>query len=314
MVIVMPGIYVAATYARGAGLARGLDWVRGLVGVWALGVLVAVVLMYPFVGGAPVTVVPRAARAAPGGEDLRRDVVGGAPGPVDDRHAGELAHPGELAARVVARAALHLLDVARRAGPRSPAPCARCPRRRRVRARGPRPATPSASIWSTRASMRVIELLALHHQADQQRRCGGRRPSTAAIRRRAARARRRRAAPARGRSAGGRWVRSSRPPTARVAARIGVQGGRTAALELGHPALAHALGRGGPQAQLGQRGAQVEAGAADDDRPPPGRQQAVDLGVRELGVLAGAEAWHRPAGTRAAGARAGHARRGWRRR
>ena len=41
--------------------------------------------------------------------------------------------------------------------------------------------------------------------------------------------------------------------------------------------------------ELGERRAQVQAGASDDDRPPAGREQRVDLGVRELGVLADAE-------------------------
>jgi predicted membrane-bound dolichyl-phosphate-mannose-protein mannosyltransferase len=49
MVIVMPGIYVAAAYAAALAWRTRRTWVRGLVGVWALGVVVAVVLMYPFV-------------------------------------------------------------------------------------------------------------------------------------------------------------------------------------------------------------------------------------------------------------------------
>jgi hypothetical protein len=49
MVIVMPGVYVAATYAAVLGWRLGRLWLRGLIGVWAFGVLVAVVLMYPFV-------------------------------------------------------------------------------------------------------------------------------------------------------------------------------------------------------------------------------------------------------------------------
>ncbi len=49
MVIVMPGIYVSATYAAVLGWRLGRTWLRGLIGVWAFGVLVAVVLMYPFV-------------------------------------------------------------------------------------------------------------------------------------------------------------------------------------------------------------------------------------------------------------------------
>ena len=42
-----------------------------------------------------------------------------------------------------------------------------------------------------------------------------------------------------------------------------------------------------PQVQLGQRGAQVEAGAADDDRAPARGEQPVDLGVGAAGVVAG---------------------------
>ncbi|MGH2896047.1 MAG: glycosyltransferase family 39 protein [Solirubrobacteraceae bacterium] len=48
MVVVMPGICVAATYAAALGWRLGRTWLRALVGVWAFGVLVAVVLMYPF--------------------------------------------------------------------------------------------------------------------------------------------------------------------------------------------------------------------------------------------------------------------------
>jgi hypothetical protein len=68
-----------------------------------------------------------------------------------------------------------------------------------------------------------------------------------------------------------------------------VQRGRAAGLELGDPALAHALGGDGAQAEFGERGAQVQAGSADDDRPPALGEQAVDLGVGQLGVLTGAE-------------------------
>jgi hypothetical protein len=49
MVVVMPGIYVAATYAAALGWRRGRTWLRAVIGVWALGVLVACVLLYPFV-------------------------------------------------------------------------------------------------------------------------------------------------------------------------------------------------------------------------------------------------------------------------
>ena len=64
---------------------------------------------------------------------------------------------------------------------------------------------------------------------------------------------------------------------------------RAVALERVLPVLADA-GRGRrAQIELGERGAQVEAGASDDQRPPAGRQQPVDLGVGEAGVGAGAE-------------------------
>ena len=75
----------------------------------------------------------------------------------------------------------------------------------------------------------------------------------------------------------------------RAARELGVQRRRPAPLELGGPVLARALGRRRSQIELGERRAQVQAGAADDDRAPPGGQQPIDLGVRELGVLADAE-------------------------
>ena len=49
MVIVMPGIYLAATYVASLGWRRRNRWLRGAILLWALGVIVAVVLMYPFV-------------------------------------------------------------------------------------------------------------------------------------------------------------------------------------------------------------------------------------------------------------------------
>ena len=49
MVVVMPGIYVSAVYAAALGWRLGRTWLRSAIGVWAFGVIVAVVLMYPFV-------------------------------------------------------------------------------------------------------------------------------------------------------------------------------------------------------------------------------------------------------------------------
>ena len=49
MVIVMPGLYLAATYLASRLWRRRHRWSTALVAVWAVGVLAAVVLMYPFV-------------------------------------------------------------------------------------------------------------------------------------------------------------------------------------------------------------------------------------------------------------------------
>src|SRR5205807_9581873 len=52
-----------------------------------------------------------------------------------------------------------------------------------------------------------------------------------------------------------------------------VQRRRAAPLELGYPALAHALGGWGPQVELGERRAQVQPGPTHDDRPPARLEQ-----------------------------------------
>jgi hypothetical protein len=49
MVVVMPGVYVAAVYLISLGWQRRRLWLRVLIGLWALSVAVGVVLMYPFV-------------------------------------------------------------------------------------------------------------------------------------------------------------------------------------------------------------------------------------------------------------------------
>ena len=49
MVVVMPGIYVAATYAVALGWRQRRGWLSGLIGVWGLSVVVAAALLYPFV-------------------------------------------------------------------------------------------------------------------------------------------------------------------------------------------------------------------------------------------------------------------------
>ena len=62
-----------------------------------------------------------------------------------------------------------------------------------------------------------------------------------------------------------------------------------AAGNLGFEPLAHPGRRRRPEVHVGERGAQVEAGAADDDRPPAGREGRVDLGVRERHELSDRE-------------------------
>jgi hypothetical protein len=49
MVIVMPGIYVAVTYLISRAWRLRKNWLSALVGLWAVAVLAAGVLMYPFV-------------------------------------------------------------------------------------------------------------------------------------------------------------------------------------------------------------------------------------------------------------------------
>ncbi|MGO9882072.1 MAG: glycosyltransferase family 39 protein [Solirubrobacteraceae bacterium] len=49
MVIVMPGLYMAATYLASRLWRLRRRWSTAVVSIWALGVVVAVVLMYPFV-------------------------------------------------------------------------------------------------------------------------------------------------------------------------------------------------------------------------------------------------------------------------
>jgi hypothetical protein len=49
MVVVMPGIYAGVAYLLALGWRRHTRWLSALTLVWGLGVLVAVVVMYPFV-------------------------------------------------------------------------------------------------------------------------------------------------------------------------------------------------------------------------------------------------------------------------
>ena len=49
MVIVMPGLYVSGVWLASRLWRRRRIWSQALVGAWALAVVAAVVLMYPFV-------------------------------------------------------------------------------------------------------------------------------------------------------------------------------------------------------------------------------------------------------------------------
>ena len=157
-----------------------------------------------------------------------------------------------------------------------PEPCAT---RRLASAVRTSSAAPAATIASTRASMRVVQLVAVHGQAEQR---------GLAV-----------AAP---RSTGPRWKGAERSRASRAPS-----GGRCACRRSGGPpprapressaCRAPRPARGqirldvGPDVggyrrahlELGQRRSQVEAGAADDDRAAPRVEQAIDLGVRQLG-------------------------------
>ena len=224
--------------------------------------------------------------SAPPIDQLARDVGGLPPGDVDHRCVRQLAHPRQLAARVVARPALHPLDVPgeQLLEPQRPA-------RRGRGVGGGRQDLLARAGRNHRLHARVdppVQRVAIHHQPGEQRRhAGARGPqlvvavaiasspisssssartirwlSVGAIASAAQGARR----------ASSAW--SSRGPRSRIRR---AQRSRTAGV------------RWRAQLELGQRRPQVQPGAADDDRPPAVGERAVDLGVRQLRVAAGAE-------------------------
>ena len=205
---------------------------------------------------------------------------------------GELAHPRELALGEVARAALHRLDVAGAAAPRSRAPCA------------PSSDAPAACGGADlvdragrdhRVDARVdprVQRLALHDEPDEARRVArlGGPQLVRAPRRGLELAELEQLERADDPAAVARLDRP-RPPTARAARELRVQRLRAAAVELGLPARADLVGRRRAQREVGERGAQVEAGAADHDRPRARRAAAPSISAcASCGVLAGAEA------------------------
>ena len=202
--------------------------------------------------------------------------------------AGELAHPRQLAARVVARASLHPLDVAGE----QLLEAERLARGRRC-AGSVRPAHlvlgAGGDHRSTRASIRAYSRSRSITSPTSSVGCRTASRPQLAIRRPAARARRRRAARARARSAAGRWARSLPPPTAPAAASI-------ACSACGPRRSSSAIQRSRtPSGGGGRRLSSVSAARRYRPVPPttigrrPVASSAVDLGVGELGVLAGAE-------------------------
>ncbi len=206
---------------------------------------------------------------------------------VDHAHAGELAHPGELAARVVARAALHRLDVPGQQLLEAERLARRLRGAGRVRAphllaHAPPRASPRRARRSARTARRAPS------SARRAASGGAARRSTAATR-----SPRRRLE-----LAGVEQLERAHDALAVVrvdpAAAHGARRASTACsagaprAQLGRPVLAHALGGGG------RRSSSVSAARRYRPVPPTtiGRRPAraaVDLGVRELGVLPDAE-------------------------
>ena len=201
---------------------------------------------------------------------LGGDVVRVAAGDVERADVGQLAHPRELALGVAAGAGLHRLDVAREqlleaerlAGGGRGAGCGRASTSSRA---------PAATIASTRSSIRSASAVAVHHQAGQQRRVAGVGGPQLASPPRAAR------------SAGVEQLERAHEPLAvggrdaggdrgRAAGQLGVQRLRRRAPRSSPCQRARTSGDRRAQVELGQRGAQVQAGAADDDRPPARRR------------------------------------------
>ncbi len=135
---------------------------------------------------------------------------------VDELDAGQLAHPRQLAARVVARAALHRLDVAGEQVGEAQRLARGLRRARRRWRRGPRRSRRRRP--SRRPARRCARTA---HRAPSSRRAAGSGGACArstagwAAARRAAPARRDRRARAGARAGGRRWARRPRPPTAR---------------------------------------------------------------------------------------------------
>ena len=244
--------------------------------------------------GADAAVVPSACQLS----DLMRarsprHVLGALAGDVERDDAGQLAQPGELAAGVAARARLHRLDVAAQQLPRTRAPGGRSATRRRRRRARTSSAAPARDHRVDAGVDARVQRLALHRQAGEQRRVagvGGPQPAGAvgAAASRAGVEQLERADDAAGASVGrdrARRPRGSRRRARRAAPR------RPRAASCARPALADAGSRRRAQVELGERGAQVQAGAADDDRRGARRRAAPSISAwASRGVVAGAEA------------------------
>ena len=201
---------------------------------------------------------------------------------------GELAHPRQLAACVVARAALHRVDVAGEQLLEARAPCGRSPtrpaasrradlldraRRRPSRRRARRSARTARRAPSSGRSSRVGWRVSASTAGSGLVRRLAARPA------RAARARGRRA----GVSLGAIVCRG--PRRARAPARRAAPAGPRSR-QLARPARARSSSRRRrAQVEVGERRAQVEARCRRRRSARALGEQAVDLGVRELGVL-----------------------------
>lgn len=221
-------------------------------------------------------------------EDLLGDGLRAATGDVEHMGAGELAHPGELAAGVVAGAALEALDVAFEELCEAERPAGGDRRPGGVCASDLILDAVGDHLIDTPVDA-LVEVLALHGHPDEE----GRAAQVMAPQLREAL--RRRELP---------HVEQLESPDDPLAIVLpdplsgpggagfegGVKGGCPVLLKLPEPVLPDPGSRWGCKLEIGESGAQVEAGAADDERPAAGGEQPVDLRVGELGVAPDAEA------------------------
>ena len=173
----------------------------------------------------------------------------------------------------------------RRAARRSRGPCGRCRRRPAASAASTSSAAPAATMASTRASIAAVQRLAVHDQAERGGSGGGC-------------ARSRAAGPLGRLLAGVEQLERADEALAVVGVdgrcRLGVAARRAARGRRRGPSASTAarqrsraagVGRRA-QVELGQRGAQVQAGAADDDRAAARRRSSASISAWASGGVA----------------------------